>query len=125
MRYESIQERIIANSTPSQECLHDGTPCWEWLGKCRPNRSGVLYPYITRRITKGPRKGKVESALAHRVALRVFKKVRLMKRHVVMHLCNNTICVNPAHLARGSQKSNVQQCMREGRHVTPFRREIA
>lgn len=116
--YASLEERIIANTVISEDSYYDGTPCWLWTGA--RNSSG--YGKLNLRWQRGPRKGKVRSALAHRIALIVFTGRRLTTKSVVLHLCNNRLCCNPAHLQGGTQKKNVQQCVAEGRHFTPFRK---
>jgi len=122
--YASIQERIIANSVLSDEHFHNGTPCWEWTGRLSyGNRSPAGYPVMNMRFKSGPRKGKVRCVRVHRVVVQVFNHRRLTARMVVLHLCNNTNCVNPEHVLGGSQKKNVRQCVAEGRHYTPFRSE--
>lgn len=116
--YANLAERILANTMISDELSHNGTPCWLWIGA--RNASG--YGKMNMRFKKGPRKGKVKSALAHRVALVEMGGRRLNSKSVVMHLCNNRLCCNPAHLQGGTQRKNVQQCVAEGRHYTPFRK---
>ncbi|WP_175172401.1 HNH endonuclease [Achromobacter pestifer] len=113
-----MAERILANTMISDELTHNGTPCWLWIGA--RNASG--YGKMSMRFKKGPRKGKVKSALAHRVALVEMGGCRLNSKSVVMHLCNNRLCCNPAHLKGGTQRKNVQQCVAEGRHFTPFKK---
>ncbi len=115
-KYKSLIDRIIANSILSNENFHNGTPCWEWIGKYTENRCGTRYPRMAVRVKSGPRKGKVAAEFAHRVVLKGIKGRRLPKGVVAMHLCNNTLCVNPDHLAGGTQSKNVQQAVREGRH---------
>lgn len=116
-KYANLTERILANSVPSSESYYDGTPCWVWIAK----RTADNYPLMTMRYKRGPRKGKVYNARVHRVVVKEIKGRRLTPRMVVMHLCNNSLCVNPAHLIGGTQKQNVRQCVKDGRHFTPFR----
>lgn len=116
-RYASMADRIIANSVQSLNQSYDGTPCWEWTGHL--NNSG--YPTMGRRLTRGPRKGQRVTVYAHHESVKAFTNRRVTIRTVVMHRCNNRACVNPAHLAGGTQRLNVQQCVKEGRHKTPFR----
>lgn len=41
----------------------------------------------------------------------------LSPKEVVRHTCDNTRCVNPAHLVIGTQADNVADMMHRGRHV--------
>jgi hypothetical protein len=123
-KYANLGERIIANSVMSQTQFYKDTPCWNWLGKTKRNRTGMLYGHMTFRYKSGPRKGKVYSMPAHRASVKAFVPgKRITPKIVVMHLCNNSLCVNPAHLLGGTQSKNVRQCVADGRHKTPFRKE--
>lgn len=120
--YASLADRIIANSALSETQHYDGTPCWNWTGSTKRNRSGMLYGRMNFRYKSGPRKGKVYSMTAHRASVKAFHKgKRITPKTVVMHLCNNSLCVNPAHVRGGTQIQNVRQCVKDGRHKTPFR----
>lgn len=121
-KYNSLEDRIIANTILSTEHFYDGTPCWEWIGATCTNRSGLRYGKLDVRITSGPKKGTRKTWLVHRLALVVFKGRHLTRKDVGRHLCNYTLCANPAHLIGGSQRSNVRQCVDEGRHYTPWKK---
>lgn len=114
-KYPSLIDRIIANSVPSTENFYGGTPCWEWIGRVTENRNGTRYPRMAQRVKSGSRKGKVSMEFVHRVVIRNIKGRRLTRGNVAMHLCNNTICVNPDHLAGGTQSENMKQMVRENR----------
>lgn len=121
-KYATLGDRIIANSILSQDQTYKGTPCWNWIGAVRTNNRGVKYGSMSFRYKSGPRKGKVGTAAAHRMSVKAFHKgKRITPKTVVMHLCNNSLCVNPAHLLGGTQARNVKQCVKDGRHKTPFR----
>jgi len=121
-RYASLGDRIIANSYLSEELFYNGTPCWIWTGAISRNRSGMQYGRMNFRYKSGPRKGKVHGEAAHRMSVKAFHKgKRITPKTVVMHLCNNSLCVNPDHLRGGTQEKNVRQCVKDGRHKTPFR----
>lgn len=55
---------------------------------------------------------------AHRVA---YKKEHgdIPEGMVIMHLCDNPSCVNPAHLQLGTQSQNRQDCVNKGRTNSP------
>lgn len=115
-KYPSMIDRIIANTVLSTENYYDGTPCWEWIGAYTVNRNGTRYGKMDVRRKQGKNKGKRKTWLVHRLVLVVFKGRIMTPRMVGRHLCNNTICCNPAHLVGGTQRSNVRQAVREGRH---------
>lgn len=119
VRYAALSDRIIASTVIDFESWYGGEPCWIWI---RANNG--RYGKIGLRWKSGPRKGQNRNALAHRMALQEFKNRRLTTRSVAKHLCNNTLCCNPAHLVGGTQKTNVRQCVREGRHGGPYRAPV-
>ncbi len=42
---------------------------------------------------------------------------RIPEGNVVMHLCNNTLCLNPSHLSTGTQKDNREHAAKTT-HIT-------
>lgn len=80
--------------------------CWEWSGYTS-NRYGEFYI--------GKHKDEPISAKAHRVSYMFFIG-EISRKEVVMHECDNTLCVNPAHLRKGTQAENVLDCVKKGRH---------
>jgi hypothetical protein len=42
---------------------------------------------------------------------------------VIMHLCDEPKCVNPAHLKAGSQRQNIRDSMKKGRWMSRARKE--
>lgn len=116
-KYPSMADRLIANSIISDDSAYDGTPCWIWIGKVSTNRSGMKYGVLTVCWKHGPRKGKVRTVFAHREAVKAFCNRKLPAKHVARHLCNNTLCINGAHLRGGTQRQNIRQAVREGRLI--------
>lgn len=120
-RYESMQHRILANSIvdPGFYPLTNGEPCWLWFGA---RSSANKYGALSARVKIGPNKGKRRCKLAHRESLKAFKPhLRLTSKMVAKHLCNVPLCVNPTHLQGGTPKSNIRQCVRQGRHWSGFK----
>lgn len=56
----------------------------------------------------------------HRVMYALTNGISLdaMKGLVVMHLCDNRRCVNPAHLALGTQSDNMQDMLKKCRQAS-------
>ena len=104
-------DRICANSIICEDLIHDGKPCWNWLGA--KNNQG--YGKISVREN-----GIKKTLLVHRFALKIFTGRNVRRKTVCKHLCNNKLCCNPDHLEFGTQKENIQQCVADGRHKTPF-----
>jgi len=77
------------------------TECWPWKGGTNGKNYGCF------RDCCGTVWG------AHRVAI-ILIKGHIAKGKVVRHLCNNSICVNPLHLAEGSQADNVGDYLKTG-----------
>lgn len=80
--------------------------CWEWTGTRNLQGYGVIGLYIggTARGTPAPRLQWMHS----------FGEIPLGM--VVMHTCDNPPCINPAHLAIGTQADNLADMRAKGRH---------
>jgi hypothetical protein len=87
-------ERLVDRRGPDE--------CWPWTGRLQENRSGDLYGYFKRGLR------------ANRVAYRLYCGA-IPAGMVVRHRCDNTVCVNPAHLETGTQKQNVDDRYERGR----------
>lgn len=117
-KYASMQERILANSKVDESSpLVHGKHCRLWTGKTRTSNRGNKYPALTKRISKGPRKGKVANITVTRLVIMVFKNRRMTRRMVARHLCiGNSLCIEETHLIGGTQKRNVHDTVEQGRH---------
>ena len=85
--------------------------CWEWKGSLTGTGYGVIG-------LGGRDQGKIT---AHRLSYMMFNG-SIDKRDsyhglVVMHKCDNKICVNPHHLKLGTQRENVKDMDSKGRRV--------
>lgn len=81
--------------------------CWNWTGATRAGRYGS--------IRVGGKHGPMIAA--HRIQM-VWAGHDLTGR-VVLHRCDNGMCVNPAHLRIGTQLDNIEDMNRKGRGVVP------
>ena len=79
------------------------TGCWIWVGALKDNRYGSFH--LAGKCVR-----------AHRVSLELYNGVKLRPGQVAIHLCDVTLCVNPAHLRAGSQAENMRDCLAKGRH---------
>jgi len=83
--------------------------CWPWTGARDPNGYGRFAI------------GKDRSDKASRIAFRLVHG-SIPGGLYVLHDCDNPPCCNPAHLYAGTQRQNVHDAMRRGRHKPPPRR---
>lgn len=80
--------------------------CWEWQG-CKDSY-GYGFSIFNGQQTR-----------AHRVSFLLFKG-EITRGNVILHSCDNTSCVNPNHLSQGTQKENVRDSVKKGRHKSSF-----
>lgn len=78
--------------------------CWPWMG-CTDERG-----YGRLKLTVGG----VRMRRSHRVALLMIG-VEIPEGMCVLHRCDNTTCVNPAHLFIGTHRDNMEDMSRKGR----------
>lgn len=80
--------------------------CWVWTGAMMLNGYGQVgrrpKHWMTHRYSWTISNGEIPIGLS------------------VLHKCDNRACVRPDHLFLGTQKENVQDMIKKGRHFTPF-----
>jgi hypothetical protein len=85
----------------------DVNDCWIWNSAKQPTKSPNWWF-----------NGKEQ--LVHRWSYQYFKGP-IPQGLVVCHSCDNPHCVNPNHLFIGTQKDNIQDCIKKGRR---FKKKI-
>lgn len=75
--------------------------CWEWTGSVR-GKYGMYW-------------SGEKSSSAHRESYRIHIG-EIPSGKMVLHRCDNYLCVNPDHLWIGTQSDNMRDCLEKGRH---------
>ena len=83
--------------------------CWPWLGPVTGSQEYGAFCFDSRYV------------YAHRFAY-VLHHGEIPKGTVVMHTCDDPICVNPAHLNAGTQKDNIRDSVAKDRWLTRARK---
>ena len=89
--------------------------CLVWTGGVRPDGYGVFWVPTP----EGPSRGSMQSAdrVAYERVHGPIPKGNGYHGTVVMHSCDNRLCVKPDHLLLGSQKDNMRDALKKGRFV--------
>lgn len=84
----------------------DKSVCWEWLGGVtgigRPSFSlggGKITPY--------------------RLVYELIHGVKLERKEIICHQCDNPVCCNPDHLKLGTHQDNMNEMKERERHGLP------
>lgn len=102
-RQKNINTRFwdkVIISTPKE--------CWKWSGVTDGAGYGMIH------LDSNNKK----CIKVHRLSYELHNGI-LKKGMVIMHTCDNPVCVNPNHLKQGTQKDNMRDCSRKGR-LNPF-----
>jgi hypothetical protein len=86
-------------------CISDNE-CWIWQG----SNNGTYPTYHVLGANK--------TVYAHRLSYEMFNG-EIESGNVVMHTCDNPLCVNPEHLTQGTQMQNMHDMNRKGRAWRP------
>lgn len=80
--------------------------CWVWQRSVMNSGYGRIYTGFDRDMG------------AHRAAYLVWKG-EIAAGMVVMHTCDNRLCINPDHLTLGTKADNSRDMVSKGRNVSP------
>jgi hypothetical protein len=105
----NIVDRIL------DKVVEDANGCWLFMGAIDFRSYGLI---VCRRF-----KGRVVVERTHRIMYMAFNG-DIAEGLVVRHRCDNTRCCNPKHLHLGTQKDNVHDQLRQGRHTSQQRRAV-
>lgn len=86
--------------------------CWEWQRSTMNSGYGRIYTGFHRDVS------------AHRAAFIVWNG-EIPDGLIVMHVCDNRLCINPAHLKLGTKRDNSRDMVAKGRNVSPSRLRTA
>lgn len=102
----TVMERFESKYEPVTE-----TGCWLWTGTCNGVYGLLSFSENKKRRWK----------MAHRIAYELYRGP-IPQGLDALHRCDVPLCVNPNHLFLGTDKDNIQDCIRKGRWNIPGRR---
>ncbi len=112
MGYKEYKNDLSDSKTPIQirflKYVQKGVnnSCDVWVGNISKDGYGTFW-------FKGSKQR------AHRISYLLFID-SIPKNMLILHKCDNPLCVNPKHLFIGTQKDNMQDCVSKGRHISHY-----
>jgi hypothetical protein len=97
---KNIKDRLL-----SKIKIDKKTDCWIWQGAQKGRGYGAVH--YNKKLRR-----------AHRVSFEVFVG-EIKKGKILLHSCNNPLCINPKHLSPGTHQENTKQMIEEGRANPP------
>lgn len=85
----------------------DENSCWNWIGCADEDGYGVFWVGGKKRMKR-----------AHRVSFELYFGA-IPAGMFVCHRCDNSACVNPAHLFLGTHRDNMRDMVQRGRSYHP------
>lgn len=102
--YKPMIERFSEKYT-----INPTTNCWEWKGSVSRG-----YGYLGGRAYS--RTEREPNVLVHRLSYQHFIGP-IPDDKLVLHSCNNSLCVNPQHLRLGTHRENMNDLVTSGRAI--------
>lgn len=101
--------RFFAKIVPAEATSspHVDTPCWLWGGAISDSGYGT-FTHNSKTLR------------AHREVYK-FCVGPIPRGHVLMHICDNPLCVNPHHHTTGTQAENIEDARQKGRLSRSFK----
>lgn len=96
--------------------IDNETGCWNW--------TAGIYETGYGHFKMKHSDGKQKKTRAHRVSWMIFKG-DIPEDMLVLHNCDNKICVNPDHLFIGTQQDNINDMISKGREKLSFPGELS
>ncbi len=81
----------------------DINECWECVAMSLTKKNYGEFSINSKRIR------------AHRFSYQLFHNRLIKDNMVIMHICDNPLCVNPNHLSEGTQQENITDMCNKGR----------
>lgn len=99
----NLSDRFYISKYPTVKTESD---CFEWQGA--KNKAGYGLIYFNK-----------SQVLAHRFLYQLLNPTIDITGKVILHMCDNPLCVNPDHLKLGTQQENIVDCSLKGRWGAP------